>query len=256
MSNCRRSSRPQRAGCRTGPNSPDAQRGNTAGYLEPRRTASTPTTMAAHWLTLVAALAYTVVPLASAAECSKEFTTADDFETEVMDDDKVWAIVFHSAKKGALSTHRCLSCARDAATARQGCATPPGQPCRVCCARPLSLCPDAALLLDPEGLGDAANGLMAELEGKVKVGCFDYKVSKDLAGEFGVRKFNLPQIRIFVSRARSPSKVSMKHEEEDALLYVCGALLAPIYIHDVFSPLGRRVGWPANALCVCVQTSC
>ena len=97
-------------------------------------------------------------------------------------------------------------------------------------------------MIDPEGLGDAANGLMAELEGKVKVGCFDYKVSKDLAGEFGVRKFNLPQIRIFVSRARSPSKVSMKHEEEDALLYVCGALLAPTCRHDVFSPLGRRIG--------------
>lgn len=78
----------------------------------------------------------------------------------------------------------------------------------------------AALLApaDPEGLASAADGLMAELEGKVKVGCFDYKVNKDLAGEFNVRKFNLPQIRIFVSRARSPSKVSMKLEEEEGLL--------------------------------------
>lgn len=47
---------------------------------------------------------------------------------------------------------------------------------------------------DPEGLAEAANGLMQELDGKVKVGCFDYKISKELAGEFGVRKFNLPQV--------------------------------------------------------------
>ena len=36
---------------------------------------------------------------------------------------------------------------------------------------------------------------MKELDGKVKLGCFDVKLSKDLAGEFGVRKFNLPQVR-------------------------------------------------------------
>jgi len=45
------------------------------------------------------------------------------------------------------------------------------------------------LSADPEGLAAAADGLMAELEGKVKVGCFDYKVNKDLAGEFNVRTY-------------------------------------------------------------------
>ena len=39
-----------------------------------------------------------------------------------------------------------------------------------------------------------ANSLIKELHGKVKVGCFNYKLSKELAGEFGVRKFNLPQV--------------------------------------------------------------
>ena len=52
------------------------------------------------------------------------------------------------------------------------------------------------LAADPEGLGFSmfANSLIKELHGKVKVGCFNYKLSKELAGEFGVRKFNLPQV--------------------------------------------------------------
>ena len=52
------------------------------------------------------------------------------------------------------------------------------------------------LAADPEGLGFSmfANSLIKELHGKVKVGCFNYKLSKGLAGEFGVRKFNLPQV--------------------------------------------------------------
>ena len=32
--------------------------------------------------------------------CEKEFASAEAFEEEVMQDDKVWAVVFHSAKKG------------------------------------------------------------------------------------------------------------------------------------------------------------
>jgi len=51
------------------------------------------------------------------------------------------------------------------------------------------------------------------------VGCLDWKVggAKELAGEFNVRKFNLPQVRIFVSRARSPSKAGMKGDEGELL---------------------------------------
>ena len=47
----------------------------------------------------------------------------------------------------------------------------------------------------------------------------DWKVggAKELAGEFNVRKFNLPQVRIFVSRARSPSKAGMKGDEGELL---------------------------------------
>ena len=53
----------------------------------------------------------------------------------------------------------------------------------------------------------------------MKVGCLDWKTSgvKELAGEFNVRKFNLPQVRIFVSRARSPSKAGMKGDEGELL---------------------------------------
>ena len=53
----------------------------------------------------------------------------------------------------------------------------------------------------------------------MKVGCLDWKVggAKELAGEFNVRKFNLPQVRIFVSRARSPSKAGMKGDEGELL---------------------------------------
>ena len=60
---------------------------------------------------------------------------------------------------------------------------------------------------------------MTSLQGKVKVGCLDWKTSgvKELAGEFNVRKFNLPQVRIFVSRARSPSKAGMKGDEGELL---------------------------------------
>ena len=51
------------------------------------------------------------------------------------------------------------------------------------------------------------------------MGCLDWKVggAKELAGEFNVRKFNLPQVRIFVSRARSPSKAGMKGDEGELL---------------------------------------
>jgi hypothetical protein len=52
-----------------------------------------------------AMLAYAVfasfAALATADSCSKSFSTVEAFESEVMDDDKVWAVVFHSAKKGA-----------------------------------------------------------------------------------------------------------------------------------------------------------
>ena len=60
---------------------------------------------------------------------------------------------------------------------------------------------------------------MTSLQGKVKVGGLDWKTSgvKELAGEFNVRKFNLPQVRIFVSRARSPSKAGMKGDEGELL---------------------------------------
>lgn len=43
-----------------------------------------------------------VTPFAAAGTCEKEFASAEAFEAEVMDDDKVWAVVFHSAKKGQL----------------------------------------------------------------------------------------------------------------------------------------------------------
>jgi hypothetical protein len=55
--------------------------------------------LAAHWVVLAVAL---VTPLAAADTCEKEFASAEAFEAEVMDDDKVWAVVFHSAKKGEL----------------------------------------------------------------------------------------------------------------------------------------------------------
>ena len=57
---------------------------------------------------LALALACLAAAPTHADTCSKEFATAEAFEAEVMDDDKVWAIVFHSAKKGTLSRQRCL----------------------------------------------------------------------------------------------------------------------------------------------------
>ena len=56
--------------------------------------------MTAQWFVLVAALVCGGMPLAAADTCEKEFASAEAFEEEVMQDDKVWAVVFHSAKKG------------------------------------------------------------------------------------------------------------------------------------------------------------
>ena len=116
-------------------------------------------------------------------------------EEEVMDDDKVWAVVFRQQKKGAPPL--------------------PAAPCPLPAADPTRGCAEA----EPEAVAAAANGLMTSLQGKVKVGCLDWKTSgvKELAGEFNVRKFNLPQVRIFVSRARSPSKAGMKGDEGELL---------------------------------------
>lgn len=134
--------------------------------------------MGAHF-TLAVALVCAGAPLSAADTCEKEFASAEAFESEVMDDEKVWAVVFHSSKKGQPAWRHL----------------PAGATNEHFCNSALLTCVLDILSVDPEGLGEAANGLMSELDGKVKVGCFDYKLSKDLAGEFGVRKFNLPQVR-------------------------------------------------------------
>jgi hypothetical protein len=59
--------------------------------------------MARQCLALAVALVCAGAPLAAADTCDKEFASAEAFEEEVMDDDKVWAVVFHSAKKGQLA---------------------------------------------------------------------------------------------------------------------------------------------------------
>lgn len=71
---------------------------------------------------------------------------------------------------------------------------------------------------DPDGVLQArAAEITSILDGKVKVGCFDIKAAgaKEIAGEVGVRTHNLPAIRVFLSRARSASKVEVKGDGND-----------------------------------------
>ena len=62
-------------------------------------------------------------------------------------------------------------------------------------------------------------GLQAALTGKVGVACVDMKLPgiKDIAGEIGVRAHNLPAARVFMTRARSATKVEIKGEEGEFL---------------------------------------
>jgi hypothetical protein len=65
---------------------------------------------------------------------------------------------------------------------------------------------------DPDGaLVARATELASEVKGKVKVACVDMKKPgiKDLAGEVGVRSHNVPAVRVFLSRARAATKVSV-----------------------------------------------
>ena len=80
------------------------------------------------------------------------------------------------------------------------------------------------------------------------MGCLDWKVggAKELAGEFNVRKFNLPQVRIFVSRARSPSKAGMKGDEGE-LLPAADVRLPPTPSH--VASLRKMVLCRASGLC-------
>ena len=61
---------------------------------------------------LAVALVCVGAPLTAADTCDKEFASAEAFEEEVMEDDKVWAVVFHSTKKGQQASrlrHACLN---------------------------------------------------------------------------------------------------------------------------------------------------
>lgn len=61
--------------------------------------------------------------------------------------------------------------------------------------------------------------LASALTGKVGVAHVDMKVSgmKDIGGEIGVRTHNVPCARVFLSRARSASKIDIKGDDGEFL---------------------------------------
>ena len=66
--------------------------------------------------------------------------------------------------------------------------------------------------------------LQNTVQGKMKVGCIDIKSAgaKELGSEYNVRKHNVPQCRVLVSRARAASKVALN--DDDGILFGADAI--------------------------------